>query len=248
MADVAPAEVHVSTGFGEDVGEALGVVLGDHTVYPARGHEDGHTGEVGRDLRLERNHRPEQHCGPQQARVQQDGAGRHVGPVGVADGDDLRRIEAVLFCGGPDESGQLVRTKEQVFVVENALGEPAEEAQGTVFGDLAAGRKDGGAGEELLAEWDQVFLVTARAVQGQERRTGLIVAGEVAMVEAEVRGHTLSPDGTCKGGSTSSSLSRRVSSQGGSLRCVPSSDSSSSTAKPGGSVAISNRTPPGSRK
>ena len=84
--------------------------------------------------------------------------------------------------------------------------------------------------------------------KSEERRAGLVVTWKVAMDETEVRGHALSPAGTCSGGRTSSSLSRRVSSQGGSLRCVPSSASPSSTAKPGGSVAISNRTPPGSRK
>jgi hypothetical protein len=50
------------------------------------------------------------------------------------------------------------------------------------------------------------------------------------------------------GGSALSILARSGSSQEGSLRWVPSSAGSSSTVNPGGSVAISNRTSPGSRK
>ena len=54
--------------------------------------------------------------------------------------------------------------------------------------------------------------------------------------------------GNRMGGSTRSMSARRRSYRGGSMRCVPSSAGSSSVAKPGGSVATSNNTPPGSRK
>ena len=50
-------------------------------------------------------------------------------------------------------------------MVEDALGEAAEEARGAVLGDLAAWGEDGSAGEEILPEWDQVFFAPARAVQ-----------------------------------------------------------------------------------
>ena len=50
------------------------------------------------------------------------------------------------------------------------------------------------------------------------------------------------------GGNRRSRSARRGSSQGGSLSDVPRRSSCSSTAKPGGSVAISNKIPPGSRK
>ena len=114
---------------------------------PSRGHEYGHPGEVGRDLRLERDHRPEQDRCPQETGVEQDGACRHVGPVGVADGDDLRSVEAVLFCGSFDELGQLVGAEEEVFVVEDAFGEAAEDSAGRRTRRPCRGGEDGGAGE-----------------------------------------------------------------------------------------------------
>jgi hypothetical protein len=54
--------------------------------------------------------------------------------------------------------------------------------------------------------------------------------------------------GKANAGSVSSMRARRGSSHGGSFRWVPSSASDSSRRKPGGSVAISKSTPPGSRK
>ncbi len=83
------------------------------------------------------------------ARRQQ--ARRDVGAVGVADGDELRWVEAVLFGGGLYEIRQLVGAEDEVLVVEDALGEAAEEAWGAVLGDLAAGAQDGRFGEDLLA-------------------------------------------------------------------------------------------------
>jgi len=51
--------------------------------------------------------------------------------------------------------------------------------------------------------------------------------------------------GTTIGGRISSSRSRRTWNHGGRLSVVPSFSGDSSTVKPGPSVAISNRTPPG---
>ena len=101
------------------------------------------------------------------------------------------------------------------------------------------------AGRQVPPERDEVVLATAGPVQGQHR-VGL--ARVEAVGEPEIpRAHPLTA-GTRRGGSTSSSRSRCGSSQGGSFRLSPSRSGSSSAAKPGGSVAISKRTPPGSRK
>src|SRR5262249_15365633 len=54
--------------------------------------------------------------------------------------------------------------------------------------------------------------------------------------------------GSRTGGNRRSISARLGSSQGGSLSDVPRQSASSSTANPGGSVAISNKIPPGSRK
>ena len=99
---------------------------------------------------------------------------------------------------------------------------------------------------ELSPERNQVVLASAGPVQEEQRHVGL--AWEEAVGEPEIpRAHPRTA-GTRRGGNTSSSRSRCGSSQGGSFRLSPSRSGSSSTVKPGGSVAISKRTPPGSRK
>src|SRR5215212_707532 len=133
-------------------------------------------------------------------------------------------------------------------MVEDPFCETTEKARSPLLGDLASGREDGRTGGKRFSEFYEVFLVPARAVQQEDCRACLVLARQIAVDETEVGAHELSPAGTRSGGRTSSSLSRRVSSQGGSLRCSPRCSWSSSTAKPGGSVAISKSTPPGSRK
>ena len=59
--------------------------------------------------------------------------------------------------------------------------------------------------------------------------------------------HVTASSGQRTGGNRRSISARRGSSQGGSFSAVPRAAGVSSTAKPGGSVAISNSTPPGSR-
>src|SRR5215212_6541272 len=180
--------------------------------------------------------------------MKQERARCHVGPVGVAYCYDLRWVEAVHLRGCFHELGQLVRAEQKVLVIEDPFCETAEKAWGAELRDLAPGGEDGRSGGKRLCESDEVFLVTSRTVQQEDCRARLVCARQIAVDETQVGAHALSPAGRCSGGRTSSSLSRRVSSQGGSLRRSPRCSWSSSTPKPGGSVAISKRTPPGSRK
>src|SRR5262245_31381225 len=121
----------------------------------------------------------------------------------------------------------------------------AKETWHAVFDHLAARREQRRAGRNQPAKLQQVVLVAAGAVQQQEGRGFEPGARLEAMNEVQMLVHqaALSSDG-----STPSICLRCGSRNGGSFRSWPSVATGSSTAKPGMSVAISNRMPPGSRK
>ena len=99
---------------------------------------------------------------------------------------------------------------------------------------------------------------SATAVQQEHRRFrpregGARVSNGLVLVQRAPAGiggapsHDPAP-GSRTGGNRRSIFARLGSSQGGSLSDVPRRSAASSTANPGGSVAISNKIPPGSRK
>jgi hypothetical protein len=90
----------------------------------------------------------------------------------------------------------------------------------------------------------QIVFVTAGAVQKEERCRSLPCARLEAGHQRRRRHHAK----TSIGGNAASISLLRASRKPGSFSEVPSASTGSSTAKPGMSVAISNRTPPGSRK
>ena len=104
---------------------------------------------------------------------------------------------------------------------------------------------------KMITQRQQVVLIAAGAVQAaaaavrpRHPSAGKKTCGRSRPVSA----FTGCP---CRAGAVAErrrSVPRSGSSHGGSLRLRPSSSSGSSTAKPGASVAISNNTPPGSRK
>src|SRR5262249_30803509 len=113
--------------------------------------------------------------------------------------------------------------------------------------DLAARREQRRAGRDHAAERHEVVLVAAGAVQKKQRARVRALAGRKAMAERKL-GHQAALSAWSIGGSTASISRRRGSRTGGSLSVCPRLATGSSTAKPGWSVAISNRMPPGSRK
>ena len=118
---------------------------------------------------------------------------------------------------------------------------------------LPAGAQPRRAREQRLAERQEVVLVAAGAVQQQQHRR-VRRAGDEPMDEAEVGGRASSlrrlrrAGGGAAAGDRSSRSRIGLVHRAGSLSAVPSSAGLSSTVKPGPSVAISNSTPPGSRK
>src|SRR6185503_6310885 len=181
---------------------------------------------------------------PEHAGVEQHQRGGDVGAVGKTHGDDARGVELVVRGRRPDERGQLPGAKRQVLDVEDAFGETTEEARRPLLEDLSARAENGRARREV-AERHHVVLVAAGAVQQQERRRAGRRGRLEHMMEAEIRHYAT---GIVSGGSTRSICGREASNHGGSTSDSPRCAGSSSTAKPGPSVAISNRTPPGSLK
>src|SRR5262249_10166086 len=156
------------------------------------------------------------------------------------------RQSVVLACR-LDEVGELVRTGAHVVLVEHAFRKPAEEARHAVLQHLAARGQERRAGRNHLAERKEVGFVTAGSVQDQEgTRRGL--RPRLETVDEREASHHAALSTPASGGSAASISARRTSRNGGSLRSRPSVATGSSTVKPGWSVAISNRMPPGSRK
>src|SRR6266404_2997558 len=132
----------------------------------------------------------------------------------------------------------------QIFFIKNPLGESAEESRHSVFEDLAARTENCGSRINLASERNKITLVSASAVQKQQG--SLRTARHEFVNKVEPRFHCLA--GTLMAGRTSSTCERVGSSHGGRRNWLPNSSRLSSNVKPGGSVAISNSTPPGSRK
>ena len=133
---------------------------------------------------------------------------------------------------------------------QRLLADSTEEPRHAVLQYRPAYREHRRTGRQMIAQRQQVVLVATSAVQEQQRRARRGIVGgqeDVRPIETPLGVHGMSMS-SWSGGSAAAICSRLGSSQGGNLRLRPSSSSGSSTAKPGTSVAISNNTPPGSRK
>src|ERR1700730_1101875 len=145
-----------------------------------------------------------------------------------------------------DEIGELQGAVAHIVLVEAALGKAPEKSRHAVFQDFSARRKQRRVRRDHATERDEIVLVATGAVQQQHRaRIGL---GAFFKAMSEGQRHQAVRSAACRSGSTASISLRRASRNGGSFRSWPSVSTGSSTAKPGASVAISNRMPPGSRK
>src|SRR5206468_10780643 len=124
---------------------------------------------------------------------------------------------------------------------------PAEESRHAVLQHLAARSKQRRAGSHHFAQRQQIVFIAAGAVQEKQRlragaRTGLETVNEREL------GHPGAFSVCSRRGSAASMSRRRASRKDGSSRSRPKLANGSSTMKPGRSVAISKRMPPGSRK
>src|SRR5436190_1079765 len=142
------------------------------------------------------------------------------------------------------EIRQFVRAIFQILQIEYAFSESAKESRHPIFEHLASWAEQRSSGIELASKRDEIALVSASAVQKQQRAIG--AARNELVNKVRLRPHDLR--GTWIGGRIVSICERADSIHGGRRRCLPSSSSFSSKVKPGGSVAISKSTPPGSRK
>jgi len=65
-----------------------------------------------------------------------------------------------------------VRALRDLVGIENAFGQTREEAGRAAFADLSARPEQRGAWRQGSPEWEKIVLVTAGAVEQQERRSG----------------------------------------------------------------------------
>src|SRR5580700_5023845 len=149
-----------------------------------------------------------------------------------------------------DEIRELLGAVAHVVLVETAFGKAPEKSPHAVFQDFAARRKQRRRRRDHAAERDKIVLVAAGAVQQQQRtRLGLVAfLKALNKGQGQCLGHQAVRSVACSSGSTASISLRRASRNGGNFKSWPRVSTGSSTAKPGTSVAISNRIPPGSRK
>ncbi len=207
------------------------------------GHDEHRFGgEIDLRRRAERHHCTQQDRARQHLRAQQQHGRRDVGAVRIT----KRRGggDAVLRARTFDEYGELISTPPDVVLIENALSEPAEEARHAVLQHLAARRKQRRIRGNRAAKREEIVFVTAGAVQKEEWCRSWPCARLEAVNERQ-RGHHANAS---IGGNAASISLLRGSRKPGSFNELPSKSTGSSIAKPGMSVAISNRTPPGSRK
>src|SRR5437762_2097922 len=127
---------------------------------------------------------------------------------------------------------------------EQAAPSCETESRHSILQHFAARAEQRSRGIELASKRDEIALVSASAVQKQQRAIG--AARNELVNKVRLRPHDLR--GTWIGGRIASICERADSIHGGRRRCLRSSSSFSSKVKPGGTVAISNSTPPGSRK
>src|SRR5277367_3019117 len=141
-----------------------------------------------------------------------------------------RLSEAIGVAGLGDEMAKLARPAADVVLVEQAFAIALEEARHVAFEHVPARRDERRPGGDLAAERQHVGFVAARSMEKENRRKARVDPRLEAMDVGECARHQWFPR------------------DGGNLSARPSESMGSSTAKPGGSVAISNSTRPGSRK
>lgn len=84
---------------------------------------------------------------------------------------DVAGIETVPARGSHNEIGELVGTAHEVFLVEDARGQPPKEAQpDAVFEDLSTRAKQCRSQCYVVAKVDEVILITTGAEQQQQYR------------------------------------------------------------------------------
>ncbi len=132
------------------------------------GEEDGFAGEVRERRDREGHGGAKEDRGAEDFRPEQQKRGGDIGSVRVAEGGDVLRAKAILGSGGNDEIGKFVGAELEIFEVEDAHGEAAEEARHAVFEDFASRTEEACAGEDGAAERQEVTLIAAGSVEKQE--------------------------------------------------------------------------------
>src|SRR6266567_4466127 len=244
VACICKTNRHVCAGAAEKFHQALSLRSRNDWVLITGGDQNSHRSQVRQIVRNQRHHGAEENGCVQYFRPKQQYASSNISAVGVTDGDDLISREFVVRRCRGDEIRKFVRALFQILDVEHTFGEPSEESRHSIFEDLAARAKQCGIRVELASKWDEIVFVAAGSMQKQQ--CPVRFARNEFVNEIQLRHYCLA--GSSIGSRTCSICERADSSHGGRRSLDPSSSIVSSSVKPGGSVAISKRMPPGSRK
>jgi hypothetical protein len=161
--------------------------------------------------------------------------------IGIAERD--RTTDAVATPRVFHEITEFERATPDIVFIEYALRQAAEETGHSVLEHASARREQRRVRRNHGSKLQQIVLVPASSVKEQERRCCSLLFGLEAIDEF------LCHDAASSRRGSTPSISLRCGSRNfGNFNSRPSVSNGSSTAKPGMSVAISNRTPPGSRK
>src|SRR5687767_14623395 len=220
-------------------------------VDPARRHQDRLPGEVRLLVGLEYQHWAQQDRGAEYFRVCQHHRRRDVCAVRVAQRKYVPGVELVSRERRANELRQLFAARAHFGWIEHALGETAKKTRSSSFQNFPARADDRRTRSDGLGNSDQVVLVATGPVQNEQCVANARRRRAKTVYEPQITRHALGPwssIGSWMLGSSASVSKRRGSSHEGSLSERPSESTRSSIEKPGPSVALSNNTPPGSRK
>jgi hypothetical protein len=111
-----------------------------------------------------------------------------------------RLIQSVGATRFSNETGKFARSEPHILLVEQTLANAPEEARHGAFEHIPARGEERGCRRDLAAKRHEVVLVTARAVEKENRRESWVGAGLEAMDIGQVGRHHRLPRGVgnCK--------------------------------------------------
>src|SRR5207245_4537987 len=89
-------------------------------------------------------------------------------PVGIADRDQGVLIETMFFRRNRNKIRDLVRPRDNIFFIENALSQPPKKSRGAIFQNFSSRTEPGRVGIDGATYRKQIIFVSAGAVQYEQ--------------------------------------------------------------------------------
>src|SRR5437764_10537990 len=94
--------------------------------------------QVWQNWRHKRNHRTEQNCAGKHFRPEEQNCRRNVRAIRITDRGNAFRIEFITRRRHANKIGQFLRTPDDIFLIEDAFSQTAEEARHAVLENVSA--------------------------------------------------------------------------------------------------------------